>query len=241
MKTVLIVEDNVRSLEVLVKIVQGIDRDINLKTASSIETAYLLAVENDVDLFLVDIILNPQDSGDVSGIRFANNVRSFSRYTYTPIIFITSLEDPKLYAYSEIHCFQYIEKPYNIVKVTQIIKDALYLPVEKCCNQSIFFRKEGILYKLGISEIMYIENARNGRIIHAVNGDLELPYKPSKAILEELCSSKFVQCSRFTIINKDFIESIDEVNRYIKLRGRKELVEIGIIFKKRFMRNVRDN
>ncbi len=241
MKTVLIVEDNVRSLNMLVKIIGNIDASINIKAASNTETAYVLAMENDVDLFLIDIILSPRSHADVSGIRLANNLRSFIRYTYTPIIFITSLEDPKLYAYSEIHCFQYIEKPYDVGKVTQIVEDALKLPVEKCSSQSIFFRKDGILYKLGISEIMYIENTRKGRVIHAVNSDLELAYKPSKAILEELCSSKFVQCSRYTIINKDFIESIDEVNRYIKLRGRKEQIEIGIIFKKRFMRNVRDS
>ena len=90
-----------------------------------------------------------------------------------------------------------------------------------------------------MAEIIYIENTRRGRIVHGVKDDLELPYKPCKDILEELQSDKFVQCSRFTVINKDYIECIDEVNRYIKLFGRKELVEIGIVFKKRFMRDVR--
>ena len=65
-----------------------------------------------------------------------------------------------------------------------------------------------------------------------IEDDLELPYKPCKDILEELQSDKFVQCSRFTVINKDYIECIDEVNRYIKLFGRKELVEIGIVLRR---------
>ena len=113
------------------------------------------------------------------------------------------------------------------------------MPIVKQSCQKVYFRKEGILFKREVAEIIYIENTRRGRIVHGVKDDLELPYKPCKDILEELQSDKFVQCSRFTVINKDYIECIDEVNRYIKLFGRKELVEIGIVFKKRFMRDVR--
>ena len=163
------------------------------------------------------------------------------RYAYTPIIFVTSLEDPKLYAYSDLRCFQYIEKPYNVERVSRVVRDALHMPIMRESNQNVYFRKEGVLYRKSVSEIIYIENTRRGRVVHGTDGDMELSYKPCKEILEELQSDKFIQCSRYAVINKDFIERIDEVNRFIKLKGRKEQVEIGIVFKKRFMRDVRND
>ena len=237
----MIIEDNEKSMEMLVKIVRNVDDSLLVKCAKDVDGAYAAAMEYDIDLFLVDIILNPKDSGDVSGIKFADNIRKIKKYQYTPIVIITSLEDPKLYAYSDIHCYSYVEKAYDADRVSRIIREALNSPKRKVVNNNIFFRKEGILYKKRISEIVYIENSRNKRIIHSVNDDLELPYKPCKAILEELNSNKFVQCSRYAIVNKDYIESIDTVNRFVKLKGRKEQVEIGVILKNKFLGEVLDD
>lgn len=241
MKVVLIVEDNARSMEMLVQIVKNVDDNLLIKCAEDADSAYALAMEYDIDLFLVDIILKPKDSADVSGIRFADNIRLLKKYQHAPIVIITSLEDPKLYAYSDIHCFSYIEKPYDVEKVAQIIREALDVPKQKSDNSNIFFRNDGILYKKKLSEIVYIENYRDKRIVHSIKNDLELPYKPCKAILAELKSDKFIQCSRYAIVNKDYIESIDTVNRYIKLTGRKEHIEIGVILKKKFMEDLLDD
>ena len=109
---------------------------------------------------------------------------------------------------------------------------------EEATNTNIYFRRDGILYRRDISEIIYIENSRNKRIVHTVSDDLELPYKPCKAILEELNSDRFIQCSRYAIINKDYVESIDTVNRYITLRGRTERIEIGVVFRKKFLADI---
>lgn len=241
MKVVLIVEDNVRSMEMLTQIVKNVDESLVVKCVADADSAYAAAMEYDVDLFLVDIILKPKDSADVSGIRFADNIRMLKKYQYTPIVIITSLEDPKLYAYSDIHCFSYIEKPYDIEKISQVIRDALDVPKRKNDNDNIFFRKDGILYKKNLSEIIYIENCRDKRIVHSINDDLELSYKSCKAILAELKSDKFIQCSRYTIVNKDYIESVDTVNRYIKLKGSKERIEIGVILKKKFLEDLLDD
>lgn len=238
MKTVLIVEDNVRSMEMLVKIIKDLRGDVNIKTASTLEEAGILVMQNNIDLFMLDIILNSSNPGDVSGMKFAEYIRTFQKYKFTPIIFITALEDPQLHAYSDIHCYYYVEKPYDIGKVSEVISEALDFPkpVEKL--QPVFFRKDGILYKKEVSEIIYIENSRAGQTVHCTNGNLKLPYKPTKKILEELGSDKFIQCSRYSIVNKDFIDKIDTVNRYIQLKNLKDLIEIGDSYKKKFLRGV---
>lgn len=241
MKKVLIVEDNVKSMEMLRKIVANTDRNLHIECANNADSAYSVAMQQDIDLFLVDIILNTKNPGDVSGITFADNIRKLNKYQYTPIVIITSLEDPKLYAYSDIHCYSYIEKPYDVNKVSRIIREALDAPKKKVDSNNLFFRKDGILYKKSVSEIVYIEIHRDKYIVHSVYDDLELSYKSCRAILAELKSDKFIQCSRCSIINKDYIESIDTVNLYLTLRGRAERIDIGVIIKNKFLGELLDD
>ncbi|MCI8772324.1 MAG: response regulator transcription factor [Lachnospiraceae bacterium] len=240
MKTVLIVEDNVRSMEMLVKIIKNLRTDVEVKTASSLEEAAVLAMKYNIDLFMLDIILNSSNPGDVSGMKLAEQIRSLPKYKYTPIIFITALEDPELHAYSDIHCYCYVEKPYDVEKVSNVILEALEFPVVHSEPQNIFFRKDGILYKKEISEILYIENSRAGQTVYCTNGNLKLPYKPNRKILEELASDRFIQCSRYHIINRDYIDRIDTVNRYIRLKGLRTQIEIGNSYKKKFLGEVMD-
>lgn len=238
MKTVLVVEDNVRSREMLVKIIEDTGIDVVIKTASNQDEAFVQAMKSNVDLFMLDIILNSLNPSDVSGMKFAEYIRTFQQYKYTPIIFTTALEDPALHAYSDLHCYYYVEKPYDVKKVAEVISEALDFPGSEKKTHSVFFRKDGILYKKEVSEIIHIENSRAGQTVHCTNGNLKLPYKPNKKILEELDSDRFIQCSRFSIINVDYIDRIDTVNRYIQMRGLTEPVELGNTFKKKFLRDV---
>ena len=238
MKTILVVEDNARNMETLVKIIENLKEDVIIKTASNQEEAIIQTMKSSIDLFMLDIMLNTSNPSDVSGMKFAEYIRSFEKYKYTPIIFITALEDPELYAYSGLHCYYYVEKPYNAEQVAKVISDALKVPSVPEKPHKVFFRKDGILYKKEVSEIIYIENSRAGQTVYCTNGNLKLPYKPSKVIMEELDSDKFVQCSRYHIINRDYIEEIDTVNRYIRLKNVKEQIEIGNAYKKRFLRDV---
>ncbi|MBO5208755.1 MAG: response regulator transcription factor [Lachnospiraceae bacterium] len=241
MKTVLIVEDNARSMEMLTKVVKDIRTDVVILSASRREEAEILALNNKVDLFMVDIVLDTSNPGDVSGMKFAERIRAFQQYKYAPIIFITSLEDPKLYAYSDIHCYYYVEKPFDAEKISSVIAEALEFPRREQEEPYIFFRIDGVLYKKYISEIVYIENSRAGQIIYCTSGNLELPYKSMKTILKELDSERFIQCSRFTIINQDYIEKIDIVNRYIQLKDVEKEIELGNSFKKNFLKDVVDD
>lgn len=237
MKTVLIVEDNETSVEILEKVVRGINPGICIMKADSFEEAYMTAAKNGISLFLIDIILKTNNPGDISGLRFADAVRGMKQYKHTPIVFVTGLEDPKLYAYSELHCYYYIEKPYDIEKAAKIISEALEIPTANV-EHSVFFRKDGVFYKRDISEVVYIDNTRIRQMVHFIDGDLKLQYKPCKAILEELNSEKMIQCSKHVIVNIDFIDYIDSTNRYIKLKDRREQVEIGVAFKKKFLKDV---
>lgn len=235
MKAVLIIEDNAASMEMLAKITNEVDPEIVVHRAVNQNEAYACAMRISIDLFLIDIMLDPKNPGDVSGMRFANRIRMVERYKYVPMIFITALEDARLYAYSDLHCYYYLEKPYDAKKAREVITEALEVPQKKNLPHDVFFRKDGILFKKNITEVVYIENVRSGQTVCFTDGKLKLQYKPTKVILEELDSERFVQCSRYAIVNSDFIDAIDMVNRYILLKGNFGRIEIGITFKKKFL------
>ena len=240
LRNVLIIEDKKSHMDALCKIISELNKDIIIYTAFNAERAYQISMEYHIHLFLVDIILQPEKPGDVLGLSFAREIREIKKYRFTPLIFVTSLEDPKLYSYSQLHCFGYIEKPYDVEQVKKLVSRALEFPVEDDDERYVYFRKDGIVYSKCIKEIIYIENSRRKVVIHCKNDVLEIPYKTCDEILKEVDSGQFVQCSRYTIINKKYVEEIDYTNRYLKLSGIGELIEIGVIMKKQF-RNIMEN
>lgn len=233
MKKVLIVEDKEIQRRALIELLKNVDYTIQVYEAANIEEAYQTAMKNTINLFLVDIILDNDVSGDVSGLNFAENIRKVSKYSFTPLIFITSLEDPKLHAFRETNCLGYIEKPFDPREVERLIKKAFKFPALKDEDKNVFFRKDGIVYSVRQKDIIYIENIKRKLIVHTTKEVLTLPYKTCEQIMEDLASDDFLQCNRHVIINKNFVEIVDFINRYIRLRGVEESIVIGEIMKKR--------
>lgn len=237
-KNILLVEDNEKSRKLLVSLLKKISSEIAVYEADNIDTAYKYAMEQNIHLFLLDIIIDTSVRGDVSGITFAGYMRELKQYKSTPIIFITSLEDPKLFAYSELHCYQYIEKPYDREKVKIKVQEALGLITGSENNRSVCFRKEGLLFPVKLSHILYIVVEKPVVKIYQINETLEIGYQPMHKVLYKLNSDDFLQCNRNTIVNTNYIESIDTANNFLKIKYTENLLTLGNIYRKKFMREL---
>ena len=236
-KQVLVIEDDQQAIDKICGIISDIPNITIIKAEESGE-AYQYALEYTIDLFIVDIMLNSRVSGDVSGIQFAETIRSIEKYSFTPIIFTTALEDPKLHAYSHIHCYGYFEKPYDITEFKDSVTEALKYKTNKIDREYFYFKNDGIIYPIKVDDIVYIENKITRVLLHCVEGDiLSSPYKPLGKILLELNSNRFFKCNRYIIINRDYVENIDSVNRYIKLKSSYGNLEIG----QRLLKSVLEN
>ncbi len=233
MKSVLIVEDNKKHMEALHTLLSDIEDIQIIKAYNMTEACYMLSLY-DFSLFIVDIILDTEKANDVSGINLVKHIRDIERYEFTPVIFITSLEDPQLYTYRDLHCYQYIEKPFDKEKTLEIINEALKFPIAKNENKSVYFRKEGIIYSVNTGEITYITTGRSGTVIFTIRDCLTLGYYSVTQVLQILDAECFVQCNRNTIVNKNHIEYIDLTNRFIKLKHIKEKLEIGVTMRNKF-------
>jgi len=232
-KKVLILEDNPAALEHLVKMVQELDIKNTVYAFDNTKDAYQCAMEKTIDLFLIDIILDTNHPGDTSGLQFVENIRCVEHYGFTPIIFITCLEDARSYTYENLHCYSFIEKPFDVEKVKRAIAQGLKFPGTNKQSKTLYFRKDGIILAVEREEIVYAESVYHTMHIHTSRNDvLKVPYIALKKLLEDIDSSDFIQCSRNTIVNKKFVENVDIPNRVIQMRDGLGRVEIGIMFKK---------
>lgn len=97
MKEVLILEDKSETRKVLAGLVKEVHSDAVIYEAADEKTAYDIAMKRTIDLFLVDIILHPQQHDDVSGGEFAQNIRKVDKYLFifSFASILSSIEDSK--------------------------------------------------------------------------------------------------------------------------------------------------
>ena len=145
---------------------------------------YRCALENDIDLFIVDIILEKEKPGDISGLQYVENIRKIDRYSFIPVIFVTSLEDAKFHTYEKLHCYSFIEKPFDEIKLKNLMKECLTFKDTHQVNKTLFFRKDGVILALDREEFLYSESIQHVMYIHTTKaGMLSIPYITVKKTL----------------------------------------------------------
>lgn len=238
MKNVLILEDNRKTLKALEAAVGKISGEIRIFSVTNYEDACKVAFSRTINVFLIDIVLTTEYPGDASGMKFAQQLRKFESYLFTPIIFITALEDPELYAYREIHSFGYLEKPFPLEQAADLVKKALRYHDTEEKEKVVWLRKNGILFAVRLCKVMYVEVRKRVLYIHMKDDLLELPNRTIRQFMAEVQAQGFCQCNRNTIVNCQYIKNIDTVNRYISLLDSDKLIEIGPTFKRRFAEEI---
>lgn len=236
-KSVLIIEDDVEQLSMLKQLVLTAGEKAEAFTADNVALAYRMLMEKTIDIFLVDIILDTTKPGDTSGIRLVERLRKIPKYMFTPVIFITSLEDPTMYAYTDLNCIGYIEKPFDPACIIRLVKKALNYTTERRKDISLTFRKDGILYPVKLKEIVYMESLNHVMCVHITNGSvLEIPHKTCKSVLrEEDTTNCLLQCGRGILVNREYIQGIDTTNKLLMLKSGFGMVNIGSRYKRRLI------
>ncbi len=108
-KTVLVAEDDRTTRLVLKKILEN--EGYNVVEGDRGEKSLFLALEKDIDAFLIDI-----NMPGLSGIEICERIRSIKRYKFTPIICITSMdEEASLEEVFSAGATDFISKPANPV------------------------------------------------------------------------------------------------------------------------------
>ena len=231
MKKVLILEDNGLMLECLSGIVQEVGLKTEVFPFDNAKDACQCALKSTIDLFIIDIMLEAHKSGDTSGLSFVEDMRRIKRYGFTPVIIVTAVYDQKLITYEELHCYSFIEKPFDKDRLKGLIEEALAFPGTDSGTKTLKFRKDGIILAVERACIVYVESINHILNIHTTNDVMYIPYKTIKDFLEEADSNDFLQCSRSTVVNRRYVHNVDLANRVIQFQEGMGRVDIGIMYK----------
>lgn len=234
MTRILILEDSKECLEAITVMVERVSGHVRAVPVNSLEEARAALggeAQPPFQVFLLDINLNTGDSDDISGITFAREVRMRKEYAFTPIIMITSLANMELTAYRELHCYQYLVKPYNEEDIRKLVGKLLFLSQQGETREDyVVVRKDSINYKIFCKDIVCIKAVPRGVNFVLLKEEMKVLYLSIKQLLEKLPGEKFLQVHRMCVVNQDHIDYVDTVNGLISMKNG-EQVEIGITYK----------
>lgn len=232
MKRILILEDEALIRNMVKQLIEESEVKADVYDFDNVKEAYQCALEKQIDCFIADIILDTKTPGDTSGLKFVESIRKIKKYTLTPVIMLTSLQDMKYCTYDVFHVYSFVEKPFAPERLKHLIEECF--GGEKAeAEKHLFFHVDGIIMTVELKDFVYAEKQNRGMLIHTnQHGVLKVSYKTLKALLEEAACDDLIQCSRFCVVNRNYIESYDSVNCMIQLKNNHGLIDVGGRYKR---------
>ena len=227
-KNILIIEDEISSLNFMKKIVEEIcTSDIQIQGCTSLQEAYEFLKNHKVMLFLVDIMLGKEESVKNSGYEFVKKIREKEEYQFVPVIFITGLEEPREGAYKELHCYGYIKKPFSVSEAQCLIKQCLAFPIKEQPHK-LRLKKDGIILLIDQSDVVYIQSVRGRTSVKLKDADImELTYMPLGDMLKEFTEEEMLLCKKGVAVNRRYVDYINLNEKRVYLTGELGKIKLG--------------
>lgn len=228
---ILILEDDLTQLEILHKMLKTRWSDFHYTCCDSYKSAHTAIALKKYDILILDIRLS-QTENDFNGIHFASYLRSLPAYRTTPILFITCITHKMQMCINKLHCYSYIEKPYNqdmvINAVSSIITNQTDHSQRNCLTIKLL---NDVNTHISFSDILYIE-VKGHNLIFVCLEDRFTSSSYSLTSVSELLPAYFLRCHRKFILNANFMTNYDKTNLYINIKS--QSIPIGRSFKKTF-------
>lgn len=230
----MILEDNPIQLNALEKILRENMEKASVTKAADYFSAMQLLNKNSFQFFLLDIELDQKHSDAPTGIDFGKYLRSLPEYRFTPILYITSIPDQIQTAVNEIHCQNYILKPYTAKELLGAVHFLLQSPLYQ--KKSLKIRdSNGIYYKIKEENILYIE--ADGKAMHLYIDEQNKikritthQYRLTEFL--SFLSDDFIQCHKKYIVNEKAVTSYDKTTASILVKN--HFLKIGRKYKTDF-------
>jgi DNA-binding LytR/AlgR family response regulator len=233
MKQVLVVEDNPATSNMLCRLLQSCHKNLYIFQAAEVAEAYRIAMNHNIELMLVDLMLDKAHPEQVEGMDFVADMRSVDRYAFVPIIIVSALIDEKYHLFHELHCYGVLEKPFSSENAIHLMRDALKFKIQKKEKRYLYFKQGSILYPIRLTDIVYIEHKRRKMLIHTRNEMIQVPYQTTSRTMMQVEDCGFEICARGLIVNLRYVKALDKVNRYVVLKDGYGRLELGRNYMKR--------
>lgn len=155
----LLVEDDPIQLKYLKVLIEDSFPDISVTTSSTYKEAMnIIDTAAYIDIFVLDIMLTDTED-DPDGVSLGVHIKELTKYTNTPVIFITSYESRIYEAVNDVHCYSFIPKPVDESLLIDTIDSLARQNTKK--NDNIILRTEnGIAVPIDPNKIVYISSIK---------------------------------------------------------------------------------
>lgn len=212
---VIVVEDDEKCRRNLLSLLDDykINNQLDLSvTAYPSGDVFLLNYKANADIIFLDIRMP-----GINGMEAAKGFRKFDDHAL--LIFVTDLMQYAIEGYS-VNALDYILKPITYPKLDKCMKKALMRLQNN--SQSIVIKHNGVLMRVAVSDIEYIEVWRHSLIFHTVSEDIE-SWGALGDIEKELPSELFARCNRQYLVGLNHIKAIKDSdvtvgNKNVELR-----------------------
>ncbi|MEO6903967.1 MAG: LytTR family DNA-binding domain-containing protein [Bacteroidia bacterium] len=206
----LIIDDNRAARTSLKNLISQIETlSLKFECTSALE-AYNILQKEEIDLVLLDI-----EMPEMSGIELLRNLKK------RPITILTSSKTEYAVEGFELNVADYIVKPVTMPRLLSAISRAQQIfdnknaKLEKSDLDFIFIRDKGILSKLKIENILYIQALGSYVTIHTIESKVHTIHLTLLAIEGNLPKEKFYRQHRSYLIALDKIDRIEQETAYI--------------------------
>jgi len=210
----IIVDDEPIARKGVQKLVDQISQLELMDSFSSAEAASEYIQATEVDLIFLDI----QMPG-INGIEFARSIPK-----HTLIIFTTAYSEYALDSY-EVDAIDYLVKPIDPAKFRKAVDKAITYhsllldeekkSVENVEDEHIFVKSDRRFFKVNLKDILFIEGLKDYVIIQ-MEGQRIITRMNVKNIHDLLPKNIFLRINRSYIVNKNYIDSFDNNDVFIK-------------------------
>lgn len=232
MAKIMIVEDDMIIAKGLDVIIKSVGNNIETTITQYSKEALEYANYQKYDLLFLDIQLL-----DYSGYELAKEIRNIDKYKLTPIVFITAIPTKELLTFKEIHCYDYIIKPFKDTEVIEVVSTLINYRANKREGKDNYLnlKQRGYIYRINTRDIIYIESIYKKIKVVTDKEQIEVNNCTLYKIREELLEEEFVQCHKSFIINRNYIKGVDLVKSLIELSSTDVRVPIGRKYKENLM------
>lgn len=152
-----------------------------------------------------DVIFLDIEMPGSNGLEVAREIRD--RDKTVGIIFITSLAQYAIEGY-EVNAIDFMVKPVGYYNFAAKLEKALRFYKSRS-EQDIIINSKGIIRRVAMSEIFYIEKSRDHMIFHTPDGSFE-ERGSIKALKEKLVELPFIECTSGCLVNLAYVKRVEK-------------------------------
>lgn len=218
MYSIILVEDDSTQREILKTMILSRYESIKIYEADSESTALDIIEKNDINMFLIDISLN-----ESSGLDLAIKIREIPKYEFSQLVFLTTHIDYMLQAFKQVHCYDYILKPYNKDDIQAMINKLIVNDIKNLNDKNDDLKEENdkeilikiknsIFVRVKIDDIVFIEVKGRDCEINTFSDTYKYINISLKKVLEIIDCEYIVQSHKGFAVNKNYVFIIEKID-----------------------------